>query len=232
MLVANRSSRKRPRLSAATVQLSAQFRHATTMAMVPTPWGMSGFLWRDRENENHGAFLTDQPQGSLLCRIWTPGLSTAELRGEILRAYPLCHEVLGEGVCFHPEVVPDWFNDLVRYLQGYYTAELRGWTHPQFVDNWAFWKSRLDWSQVTSFQRQVLDVVATIPSGMSLSYGQVAARIGKPSASRAVGAALGNNPWPVLIPCHRVVGAGGKLTGFSAPGGIDAKRRMLDMEQT
>jgi O-6-methylguanine DNA methyltransferase len=231
MLVARGHLRKTRRPGGAGVLLPTQFAQPTTMATIPTAWGMCGFLWRDRENENSQAFFTERPEGALLCRIWTPGLSASELRAEILRVYPRCHEVLGEGVHFHPEVVPEWFNDLVKYLQGYYTAALRGWTHPQFIDNWAYWKPRLDWSQVTPFPRQVLEVVGTIPSGMSMSYGQVAARIGKPAASRAVGAAIRSNPWPVLIPCHRVVGSTGKLTGFSAPGGIDAKRRMLDMER-
>ena len=63
-----------------------------------------------------------------------------------------------------------------------------------------------------------------------MTYGQVAKAIGKPAASRAVGAAIGNNPWPVLVPCHRVIGSTGKLTGFSAPGGIETKRRMLALE--
>jgi methylated-DNA-[protein]-cysteine S-methyltransferase len=63
-----------------------------------------------------------------------------------------------------------------------------------------------------------------------LTYGEVAKKVGKPKASRAVGAAVGANPWPVLVPCHRVVGTGGRMTGFSAPGGVAAKRRMLAME--
>ena len=70
------------------------------------------------------------------------------------------------------------------------------------------------------------------PRGLTLTYGQqVAASIGKPSASRAVGGAVGSNPWPVLVPCHRVMGSTGKLTGFSAPGGVSAKQRMLDLER-
>jgi O-6-methylguanine DNA methyltransferase len=188
-------------------------------------------VWKNREDECAGQGFAGVPEGALLCRIWTPGLTVAELRGEILQRYAGCVEVMGDGASFHPEMVPEWFHELVSYLQSYYTAGLRGWTEPQFAANWAFWQPRLDWSQVTAFQKKVLEVVAMIPSGMSLSYGEVAARIGKPGASRAVGAAIGSNPWPVLVPCHRVVGSTGKLTGFSAPGGVEAKRRMLEMER-
>ena len=202
-----------------------------TMAAIATPWGTCGVVWKNRENGSPQSPFAAHPSDALLCRILTPGLPLPELRRQLQRLYPHCHEVLGDGVNFHPEVVPDWFNALVRYLQHYYTAGLRDWTLPQFIDNWTFWKPRLDWSQLTDFQCRVLEVVAAIPGGAKLTYGQVAARIGKPAASRAAGAAIGANPWPVLIPCHRVVGASGKLTGFSAPGGIDTKRRMLELEQ-
>ena len=172
----------------------------------------------------------ERPSGSLLYRLMTPGLTPAALRKEMIRQ-PGCTEVLGDsrGV-FHPEVVPEWFPELVRFLQGYYSAALRDWSRPQSGDNWSFWKPRLDWRRITPFQRLVLEVVGEIPSGDTLTYGQVAKRIGKPAASRAVGAAVGANPWPVLVPCHRVMGASGKLTGFSAPGGIETKRRMLELE--
>ena len=154
------------------------------------------------------------------------------MRGQVMGMCPTCSEVMGDGHGnFHPEVVPEWFGELVRYLQGYYTANLREWTQPQFVDNWTYWRPRLDWSQVTPFQRDVLELCAQIPSGQKMTYGQIAKRLGKPAASRAVGAALGSNPWPVLVPCHRVVGQKGKLTGFSAPGGVETKQRMLAMEE-
>jgi methylated-DNA-[protein]-cysteine S-methyltransferase len=85
--------------------------------------------------------------------------------------------------------------------------------------------------QLTAFQQQVLEAVAAIPCGSVLTYTQVAAQVGRPRAARAVGAALGANPWPVLVPCHRVVGAAGQLVGFSAPGGVATKARMLQQEQ-
>ncbi len=82
----------------------------------------------------------------------------------------------------------------------------------------------------TAFQKQVWEAARRIPAGATASYGQIARQIGRPKASRAVGAALGANPVPLLVPCHRVVGATGDLTGFAA--GLDTKRQLLKLEQT
>jgi len=81
----------------------------------------------------------------------------------------------------------------------------------------------------TGFQRQVWDALLTIPFGETRSYVDIARQIGRPSASRAVGAANGRNPVSIVAPCHRVVGSGGALTGFA--GGLDAKRYLLDLER-
>jgi len=199
------------------------------LAVVPTVWGECGIVWKNHESES-GEGFSERPADALLCRIYTPGLTAPVLRRQILAAIPGCQEVLGDKGRFHPETVPEWFGELAGYLQGYYAAAQRGWTHPRLVDNWAYWRPRLDWSPLTPFQRRVLEAVAVIPSGTQMTYGQIARRIGKPAAARAVGAAVGGNPWPVLVPCHRVIGAGGKLTGFSAPGGIETKRKMLELE--
>jgi methylated-DNA-[protein]-cysteine S-methyltransferase len=80
----------------------------------------------------------------------------------------------------------------------------------------------------TDFQKRVWRVLATIPFGESRSYGEIAATIGAPRASRAVGAANGRNPIPVIVPCHRVIGADGSLTGFG--GGMERKRFLLALE--
>lgn len=186
------------------------------LAFIPTAWGICGAVW---------------DQESRLCRIMTPGLRIADLRMAMLKQFPLCNEVIGDGHGnFHPEVVPEWFSELVRQLIGYYSDSLRGMA-VGFEGQWAYWRTRLDWSQVTPFQRQVLEHTATVTRGKRQTYGQVAKAIGKGKASRAVGAALGANPWPVLVPCHRVVGATGELTGFSAPGGVTTKKRMLEHER-
>ncbi len=81
----------------------------------------------------------------------------------------------------------------------------------------------------TAFQRRVWRALQDIPYGETWSYGDVARRIGRPTASRAVGAANGNNPLPIVVPCHRVIGSTGKLTGFG--GGLDAKAALLALEQ-
>jgi len=80
----------------------------------------------------------------------------------------------------------------------------------------------------TAFQRQVLDALQEIPFGITCSYRDIAERIGRPKAVRAVGAANGRNPIPIVIPCHRVIGADGSLTGFG--GGLAAKSWLLSHE--
>lgn len=81
----------------------------------------------------------------------------------------------------------------------------------------------------TAFQRIVWQALTRIPYGETTSYGEVARRIGKPQASRAVGLANGANPLPIIVPCHRVIGADGSLTGFG--GGLDIKRKLLALER-
>jgi len=81
----------------------------------------------------------------------------------------------------------------------------------------------------TPFQRQVWDALLSIPYGVTISYVELARRIGKPAASRAVGLANGANPLAIVIPCHRVIGANGSLTGYG--GGLTAKRFLLDLER-
>jgi methylated-DNA-[protein]-cysteine S-methyltransferase len=81
----------------------------------------------------------------------------------------------------------------------------------------------------TPFQRRVWDALREIPYGETVGYGELAERIGRPGAARAVGLANGSNPLSIVVPCHRVVGAGGALTGYG--GGLDVKRRLLAHEQ-
>lgn len=88
----------------------------------------------------------------------------------------------------------------------------------------------LDMTHVPPFNRTVYEIARAIPPGATLSYGEVAARLGDPAAARAVGTALGENPFPIVVPCHRVLAAGGKMGGFSAPGGTVTKRRLLTIE--
>ena len=88
----------------------------------------------------------------------------------------------------------------------------------------------LDFDGVPDFNRRVYDVARTIRPGETLSYGEIAARLGDRSLARDVAQALSENPFPIIVPCHRVLAAGGKMGGFSAPGGVRTKLRMLSIE--
>jgi methylated-DNA-[protein]-cysteine S-methyltransferase len=82
----------------------------------------------------------------------------------------------------------------------------------------------------TPFQNEVYGVVSRIPYGSVKSYGEIAAQLGRPKSARGVGSAMARNPLPVIIPCHRVVGSSGNLTGYSAAGGVSSKKWLLLME--
>jgi len=80
------------------------------------------------------------------------------------------------------------------------------------------------------FRRRVVVALRSIPVGSTQTYGELAQSLGNPKASRAVGQAVGRNPFPLVVPCHRVLAAGGAIGGFSAPGGTATKVRLLDLE--
>ncbi|VVJ25362.1 Methylated-DNA--protein-cysteine methyltransferase (EC [Amycolatopsis camponoti] len=88
----------------------------------------------------------------------------------------------------------------------------------------------LDFSGVPEFNRRAYEIARTIPPGRTLTYGDIAHRLGMPGSAQAVGQAMGHNPFPIIVPCHRVLAAGGKDGGFSARGGVGTKRRMLVIE--
>ena len=88
----------------------------------------------------------------------------------------------------------------------------------------------LDLDDVTEFHRRVFAAARAIAPGNTITYGELARRLGTPGAAQAVGQALGANPFPIIVPCHRIVAADGSLGGFSAPGGARTKRRMLQIE--
>ena len=93
-----------------------------------------------------------------------------------------------------------------------------------------FQDAALDLAGAASFNRAIYNALLQIPYGATTTYGALAAEAGFPGAARETGAALGANPLPLLIPCHRVLGAGGQLGGFSAPGGKATKQKMLALE--
>lgn len=91
--------------------------------------------------------------------------------------------------------------------------------------------ARLDLTGVSDFHRRVYDEARRIPPGSTLTYGQIAQRLKALGTARAIGQALGANPFPIIVPCHRVLGANGAVGGFSAPGGVETKLRILNIER-
>ena len=90
--------------------------------------------------------------------------------------------------------------------------------------------AELDLGRVSAFNAQVYEIARRIPPGETLTYGEIAVQLGDKLLARDVGAALGQNPWPIVVPCHRVTAAGGKLGGFSARGGARTKLKLLALE--
>lgn len=108
------------------------------------------------------------------------------------------------------------FGEAIRQLRAYFAGELTAFELPLELNG-------------TAFQKSVWKALRNIPYGQTCSYGELAERIGRPTASRAVGAANGANPLPIIVPCHRVIGANGALTGFG--GGVETKALLLRHEQ-
>jgi methylated-DNA-[protein]-cysteine S-methyltransferase len=107
------------------------------------------------------------------------------------------------------------FSEIKRQLEEYFGGRRRHFDLPMAAD-------------ATPFQARVLEALRAIPYGETRSYRDIAVAVGNPKAVRAVGGANGNNPLPIVIPCHRVIGSSGALTGFG--GGMEAKRLLLDLE--
>ena len=115
------------------------------------------------------------------------------------------------------ELSTESFSGLEQKLKGYYAG-----TKTAFIE-------KLDFSNATPFQRQVWEAAKLIPCGETRSYGWIAQQIGKPKAARAVGSALGKNPFLVIVPCHRVIAGDGTLGGFG--GGLPMKQKLLKLEK-
>ncbi len=115
---------------------------------------------------------------------------------------------------------PPWWERLRSALDAYFQGQ-----PVTFAD------FPVDLSQQPPFRRRVLEECRRIPYGQTLTYTELAARAGKPLAVRAVGSAMSHNPVALLIPCHRVSRSDGSLGGYSAPGGIDLKRQLLELER-
>jgi methylated-DNA-[protein]-cysteine S-methyltransferase len=138
-----------------------------------------------------------------------PARDDARTRSRILQRWPDALEVRP------PLDVGRSIRQIIRLLRGE-DVDLRDVT--------------LDMADVPDFNRRVYEVARAIPPGCTRTYGEIATEIGDPHLARAVGQALGQNPFPIVIPCHRVTAAHGAIGGFSAPGGARTKLRMLAIE--
>ena len=153
------------------------------------------------------------------CKMgWVGVLASAE--GILTTTLPqstamAAQQLLGDG-SNQATCTPTLFNDITRRLQAYFSGQ------EVALDD------ELDLSRATPFQRLVWETTRLIPYGETRSYQWVAAQIQKPGAARAVGQALGRNPFAIIVPCHRVIASNGGLAGFG--GGIEMKRALLNME--
>ncbi|MFG2714596.1 methylated-DNA--[protein]-cysteine S-methyltransferase [Streptomyces goshikiensis] len=152
--------------------------------------------------------VVDSPYGPLTLVASDGVLSGLYMTGQRHRP---AEESFGERVAATEEPFPA----VVGQLAAYFAGELTEFSVPVRLEG-------------TEFQRSVWEQLVRIPYGETWSYGELAARLGKPNASRAVGLANGKNPVGIIVPCHRVIGASGGMTGYG--GGIDRKVRLLDFE--
>ncbi len=158
--------------------------------------------------------LRDSPVGPLFVAVGTQGVIAIEFgtdEAEFVRELEARH---GVTTVRSMERVSEAMSQILQYLSG---------------DRRAF-ELEVDLRDSTDFQRKVLEAAVAVPPGYVATYGEIAARIGKPKSSRAVGQALARNPIPIVVPCHRVVAADGSLTGYSGAGGIETKAHLLRLE--
>jgi methylated-DNA-[protein]-cysteine S-methyltransferase len=162
---------------------------------------------------NWGYFAIAGVDG-VLCRTCLPAADRQTTQRELLKAFRPTGEDLREDETFLP--------DLQERIAAYFDGENVDFSTDPAVS--------LD--GLTSFDRKVLQTCRRIPSGEITTYGDLAVRVGHPGAARAVGSALARNPIPLIIPCHRVLRTDGSLGGFSAPGGLTTKQKLLRHEQS
>lgn len=115
---------------------------------------------------------------------------------------------------------PEWISPIIAGVQRHLAGDSQDFTRLPY-----------DFARVPDFVRAVLQATLAIKPGRTATYGDLAEAIGiAPAAARAIGSALGANPWPLLIPCHRIIAATGHMTGFSGPGGVSTKVKLLALE--
>ncbi|HEV2364438.1 MAG TPA: methylated-DNA--[protein]-cysteine S-methyltransferase [Caulobacteraceae bacterium] len=148
--------------------------------------------------------------GRGILAVALPEASEARLRARLERRFPQASEAEP------PAAIAAVIADIAALLAG---------QHRDLRD------APLDFAGLSEFEQRALALAREIGPGETATYGDLAARAGAPGAARAVGAAMAANPFPIIVPCHRVLGARGAIGGFSAPGGRDAKARLLNIER-
>ena len=159
--------------------------------------------------------LVDSPIGTLVAAATPHGLATLSYADQFDGADGVLDWVAAK---LSPRMLeaPARLDDVRRELDEYFEGRRHDFDLP------------LDWSLASQFGRRILKATAAIPFGQVSTYGKVAAQAGNPKASRAAGRALGTNPIPIVVPCHRVIGSSGQLTGYT--GGLDRKVALLQIE--
>ncbi|MEO7457097.1 MAG: methylated-DNA--[protein]-cysteine S-methyltransferase [Gemmatimonadaceae bacterium] len=146
-------------------------------------------------------------EGILATRL--PEESVQATRTRLLRSYPNASEAAP------PQVIASVIEEVGALLRG----------EPRDLAT-----APLDMRSVTDFNRRVYELARRVLPGRTATYGTIATQLGDATQARVVGQALGKNPFPIIVPCHRILGTNGRLVGFSANGGVETKRRMLVIE--
>lgn len=144
-----------------------------------------------------------------LTGVWLPSATADGTRRQVLSRHPQAAELAP------PPEVAAAVDGITRLLAGD-DVDLRDVV--------------LDLRDTPEFARKVYEIARSLPRGVTMTYGEMAARAGEPGGAQAVGQVMGRNPFPIVVPCHRIVAAGGGNGGFSAPGGVDTKLRLLAIE--
>ena len=193
---------------------------------VATAWGYCGMVWRVAKDDAGTAVETGP---TVLLKIVAAQRSLSALCRQIRREFPQAQrqrDDLGRkqrSVSGHNRVAM-----LAQFLRDYYQGGRRGRHFDVAI--WADWRPYLEVGGLSDFAQSVLRLTTQIPPGRTRTYGELAAGVARAGAARAVGRVLAGNPFPILIPCHRVLGKSGEMTGFSAPGGVAAKKAMIESE--
>ena len=159
--------------------------------------------------------IENTPIGPLWVAVSERGLAAVEFQDSQERFTHLVKSLGFKQVIFGPNKVAEASRQIFEYLNGERKA----------------FDLQIDWDVMTPFQEKALRATYAIPYGQMTTYQEIARKVGKPKAARAVGRAEATNPMPLVIPCHRVVGTDGKLHGYGAPGGLETKTWLLQLEK-